>query len=157
MSSPSPQYWLCVKFPYVRMSFLRAAYSKHKNLYAPTFVHLMTLQNSNSIPPASKKRVPTRPPTKAPSVKSAEFDREFNWCADWQPGKSGEIEYILEDDPSGQQGPQNEEAQSMEGRTEEETPGSEECESGEGIECGCCCSEYIAVSRAVVAPQIRLD
>jgi hypothetical protein len=79
-------------------------------------------------------------------VVNAEFDREFNWCADWYPGKPGDIEYILESglDPAGQ--PQGGQGPSVSKKPEEETPESEECESGEGIECGCCCSEYVVVS-----------
>jgi hypothetical protein len=88
-------------------------------------------------------------------IVNAEFDRELNWCADWYQGKPGDIEYILEPglDPAGQ--PQDGQAPSVSKKPEEETPESEECESGEGIECGCCCSEYVVVSLRVVQPWME--
>jgi TRIAD3 protein (E3 ubiquitin-protein ligase RNF216) len=113
----------------------------------------MNLQNVEAIPADSKKRTPTRPRINGSMVVNAEFDRELNWCADWYPGKPGEIEYILESglDRAGQP-PQNGQSVTPKKSEEEETIESEECESGEGIECGCCYSEYVVVS--VTTPQL---
>lgn len=80
-----------------------------------------------------------------------EFDRELQWCADWHPGKPEEIEYTVESDlDSANQPPPNGKPSTSNQRPEEEAVESEECETGEGMECGTCCSEYVVVRFSVM-------
>lgn len=136
-----PQYWLGVKFPYLRKNYIKSCYYINR-LYAPTFVHLKTLTANGSISEASKKKSATRPLANGPPWENAEFERELEWSHDWQPNKLGEISFTVEDE-NAQQGEASTSVAST--SREEEKVESVECEPGQGIECGCCFSEYFAV------------
>ena len=140
-----------MKFPYLRKPFLTRILNQNNNLYAPTFVQITNLETAGAITAAQRKKIPSKPSINGPLRENEDFDREFRWCADWQPGKSGEIEYSVKplSDEAGQSNA-NAQPPQEDVRPEGEEIESEECEGGEGMECGTCCSEYIVVSVATV-------
>lgn len=147
--------WLGIKFPYLRKPFITKTLSKHHNFYAPTFVYLKTLQNAGAIPASHMKKSRTKAVYTEPIENNVEFQREFQWCADWQPGKSGEIEYTVEPGADSGPNPNPDEEPSTQEDNQEENIESEECEEGEGMECGTCCSTY-TVNTMIQCPDGHL-
>lgn len=82
-----------------------------------------------------KKTSATRRLANGPPWNDVDFDRELQWAMNWFPGKSGVIEYVVQET-----GDSNAAFEAQEEKIE-----SEECEPGSGIDCGCCFSEYVAV------------
>lgn len=119
----------------MRKNIIKNSYDMRNSLFAPTFVWLQEIsQRGHAL---QLKKGKTRPLPGGPPWQSVEFQRELDWCENWSPGKSGEIEI-----------PNSEDAITA------PTDGSptlfiesEECEPGTGIECGCCFTEYVSVSR----------
>ncbi|KAG8784528.1 hypothetical protein FRC15_003122 [Serendipita sp. 397] len=139
-------YWLGVMFPRVRKNFIGTRLGGNRGLYAPTFVQLS--KELLNLPPTVLKKQKTRPFFNGPPWRSRDFDREYEWCLDWFPEKSGQIEWI-EDPKSGTTDDTSGEP------VQDEKIESEEAEPGEGVDCGCCFSEYV-VSTMIQCPEGHL-
>jgi hypothetical protein len=143
------QYWLGVTFPRLRKDYLKRCYYANR-FYAPTFVQIRTCQDAGAIPDYCQKKSATRPLANGPPWQDIEFDREYQWTLDWQPGKSGEISYTLEGGKAQQDVPDTPTIATREAEKIE----SMESEPGKGIECGCCFSEYVAVSSLINSKRL---
>jgi hypothetical protein len=113
---------------------IKTYFEDNDGIFARTFVALKDLEKVLIPKEGQTRHFPVEPPWQ-----NAEFQRELDWCETWHPDKSGEIEYQVLSNPEGT---------SVKGNAAYPVPviESEECESGTGIECGCCFAGHALVS-----------
>lgn len=108
-----------VDFPDIPKPHLRKTFFSKNALYAPTHLFLAAEKKSGAPLPYNPKRITARPAGKGKrrALEDAEFEKERQWLINRKDVDAHTPEAVDED----------------------------ECEDGDGIECGCCFSSYAFV------------
>lgn len=119
-------------FPSIPKNHLLRVLTKHRTLYAPTHLALLTEQKTGGVLPYHAMKTARKATTtgKRKAFDDPEFDKEKAWLLD-------KLQEMNEDDAM---------------RAED----NDECQAGEGIDCGCCFTEYGFV-RAIASPSLTIS
>jgi TRIAD3 protein (E3 ubiquitin-protein ligase RNF216) len=108
-----------VDFPYIPKPHIRRIFTANNGLYAPTYLFLVNERKQSKLPYAIKSTA-SRVPGKGKARNDPEFDKEKQWLL-----------LKLQED-----------ATENDAQVAEEANEQEYADCGDGIECGCCFSNY---------------
>ncbi|KAF8626780.1 hypothetical protein AX15_004689 [Amanita polypyramis BW_CC] len=160
--------YLQTSFPYVPKPYARKILVQHGNLYAPSHIYFMVLfKQHKQVPtehprpgavyPFFPRKTPYRSYASTTRLMDAEFDKERRWVMVYEEEEADVVRVHARLGVEGDKNVENrdEKGKGKEKETDDDQVSEDECPEGEGIECGCCFSEY-HFEKMIQCPETHL-
>lgn len=161
---------LQISFPYIPRTYLRKILTQHNMLYAPTHIYCVQLYKQHQSSPKERpplnenfpflsRKTPYRP-LLSKEINDAEFEKEKKWV-ELYDSVDGDMAMVrvqfMAGDEAGEGEDEEGKGKGKEKATDDEDDDDDDDDypEGEGIECGCCFTEY-PFEKMIQCPEAHL-